>query len=111
MRETARRTSLVEQPVGQPSLGELDVGQGQLDAQRRVVAQGASLVHRSLGGGQRIPLTASQVVVVVLDRVEQMRHPPEQLADFPQRRLVFAGARPTPRYTRRLRRPRFRWAR
>ena len=77
-----------QQPAGQASVGEIHVGQRQFDAQRRVVAQCADLGDGCSGGGQRIPFPAGHVVVVVLDRVQQVCHPAEQLPDLTQRRLV-----------------------
>ncbi len=66
-----------EQPVGEPRVGELDLAQREPDAVQGVVAEPAGLGERGPGGGERVPGTRFGVGAPVLDRVQQVREPPE----------------------------------
>jgi hypothetical protein len=92
-RAADRAAQLVfEQNSGKPRVGEIGLGQGQPDAQQRVLAQPLCLADWGSGSRQRVPSPAGTVGGQVLHRVHQVHDAAEEPTHLGQCRLV---GRPT----------------
>ena len=87
-RRTDRPSSRTRSAVHESRVGELRLAEGEFDAKQRVVAEAARLGDVGAGGEQGVPGAARLVGGEVLDRVDEVGDPAEELPGLRQRRLV-----------------------